>query len=98
MKEKCGKFKEEHDNSNITSVNIPFKHTIVDKEKHVCYLYKQKICKFASNDCFNINGKMIKIEEKITSSDLRVIKWLTGFTIDCEFDEIGYINDKWKNN
>lgn len=39
---------------------------------------------------------LIKIDEKITSSDLRVIKWLTGLTVDCDFYEIEYISDNWK--
>jgi hypothetical protein len=53
-------------------------------------------CKFPSNDCTNISGKLIKIKELITSSDLRVIKWLTGFTVDCDFFEIEHISDKWR--
>jgi hypothetical protein len=44
--------------------------------------------------CMNISGKLIKINEKITSSDLRIIKWLTGFTVDCEFSEKEFINIK----
>lgn len=59
-------------------------------------LYRMGECKFPSNDCKNISGKLIKINEKITSSDLRVIKWLTGLTVDCEFKEIEFISDKWK--
>jgi hypothetical protein len=58
-------------------------------------LYKQGICKFASEDCKNINGKLIKINEWISSSDVRVIKWLTGFTVEAEFDETPYISKKW---
>jgi hypothetical protein len=95
MKEKCTEYKKNNDQSEIKKVNIPFEHEIIFKEKHVCVLFKKGICKFANNDCKNITGKVIKINQKITSSDVRVIKWLTGFTVDCDFDEIEYISNNW---
>ena len=98
MSVKCHSFKYVHDKSNNKSVDIPFDHTIIDKNNHECYLHKTGICKFATPDCKNIKGKLIKIDERITSSDLRVIKWLTGYTVDCEFDESEFISDKWQQN
>ncbi|MCK9575699.1 MAG: hypothetical protein WC979_02390 [Candidatus Pacearchaeota archaeon] len=95
MNNTCKSFIQERDISEVTSLNIPFKHTIINKDKHVCYLFKSGVCKFANPDCTNIKGKLIKIEERITSSDVRVIKWLTGYTVDCEFDESEFISDKW---
>jgi hypothetical protein len=53
------------------------------------------LCKFAHNDCKNISGKLIKIDDKITTSDVRLIKWLTGYTVDCEFNELEYISNNW---
>lgn len=95
MNDKCLTYKKEQDDSNITKVDIPFEHEIINKEKHQCILYTKGMCKFANNDCKNISGKMIKINQKITSSDLRVIKWLTGMTVDCDFDEIDKISKNW---
>lgn len=97
MSDKCLTFKKNNDLNDISlDIKIPFKYEIVNKDKHCCILYKMGTCKFPSNDCKNISGKLIKIDEKITSSDLRVIKWLTGLTVDCEFSEIEYISDNWK--
>lgn len=94
MREKCLTFKNKMTNEKV---NIPFEHEVITKEKHECILHKKGICKFANNDCKNINGKLIKINQKITSSDLRLIKWLTGYTVDCDFDEIEFISDNWFN-
>ena len=33
---------------------------------------------------------------EITTADVRVIKWLTGYTVDADFLESQYINKKWK--
>jgi len=95
MKDKCLEYKKEQDSLDIEYVNIPFEHKIIHKEKHVCMLHRKGICKFANDDCKNISGKIIKIKQGITSSDLRVIKWLTGYTVDCDFEEIEYISDNW---
>jgi hypothetical protein len=95
MKDKCLDFKKKQDNSNIEQVNIPFKHKIIFKDKHICTLHKKGLCKFAHNDCKNISGKLIKIDDKITTSDVRLIKWLTGYTVDCEFNELEYISNNW---
>ncbi|WQJ53840.1 MAG: hypothetical protein [Wendovervirus sonii] len=74
---------------------IPFDFEVVDETGHICSLYANGLCKFPSNDCLNISGKFIKINEKITTSDVRIIKWLTGMTVIAEFEEIPYINKKW---
>lgn len=92
MKEKCFGFKE---NNNAVKIDIPFDYKLVEKENHICTLYKQGICKFPSYDCKNIKGKLIHIDEKITTSDVRLIKWLTGFTVDADFTEEPYISEKW---
>ena len=99
MYNKCFNFKKNNDLLDVNEiklgVEIPFEYEFINKEKHCCILYKMGECKFPSNDCTNISGKLIKIKEKITSSDLRVIKWLTGFTVDCEFTELSFISEKW---
>lgn len=101
MNDKCFKFKLKNDLYKAEEIkldNIPFDYKIVNKEKHCCILFKMKECKFPSSDCLNISGKMIEIKQKITSSDLRVIKWLTGLTIDCDFKEVEFLSDNWKIN
>lgn len=98
MHDKCYSHKLRNDNSSITNIDIPFEYELVNKTNHTCYLFKQGICKFASNDCKNITGNILKIKERLTSSDVRVIKWLTGYTVECEFDELPYISKKWKQD
>jgi hypothetical protein len=95
MSDKCLTYKNKQDNSDIQQINIPFKHEIIHKVKHECILHKKGICKFANNDCKNITGKVVKINEKITSTDLRLIKWLYGYTVDCDFDEVEFMSDNW---
>jgi len=95
MSLKCHRFKSELTQSNVKQVNIPFKHEIIEKNNHVCVLYRQGICKFANNDCKNIKGKLIKIDQPITTSDVRLIKWLTGYTVDAYFTEESFISNNW---
>ena len=38
------------------------------------------------------------IDEPITTSDVRVIKWLYGVTVDADFTEEPFISSKWKIN
>lgn len=96
-KERCSAFKAENDNrvvEDMLSV-IPFKFEVVDKKDHVCSLFRSGLCKFPSHDCTHINGKLIKIEQEITTSDVRLIKWLTGYTVDAPFVELPYISKDW---
>lgn len=99
MKEKCLTFKKNNDSTDFQlNIKIPFEYELINKDKHCCILYKMGECKFPSNDCKNISGKLIKIKDKITSSDLRLIKWLTGLTVDCDFSEVEFISNKWKTS
>lgn len=95
MKEKCMQYKE-HLRSDADLSNIlPFEYTIEEKNHHECILKKNGICEFPTADCSNISGKIIKINEQLTTSDVRLIKWLTGFTVDAPFVESPYIDEKW---
>ena len=93
MYEKCMVYKNSLD--KCEDVELPFDYEIVDKEHHTCGLFKLGVCKFPSSDCMNINGKLMKINEKITTTDVRLIKWLTGYTVDAEFVESPYMSKKW---
>ena len=93
MYEKCMAYKNSLSKDN--DIDIPFDYEIVEKDKHVCGLFKLGVCKFPSSDCMNINGKLIKINEKITTTDVRLIKWLTGYTVDAEFVESPFMSKKW---
>lgn len=95
-KERCFKFKEENNKRDKLSVEIPFDYELVYKDKHICELFQNGLCKFPSDDCMNISGKMIKIKDNLTTSDVRVIKWLTGYTVDASFVELPYIHKNWK--
>jgi hypothetical protein len=37
----------------------------------------------------------MKIEEPMTTTDVRIIKWLTGYTVEAEFVESPYMSDRW---
>lgn len=93
MRMKCLKFKI---NQPIDIKHlIPFYFEIVNKINHECILKKKGICEFPTDDCSKIYGNIIKIEEKLTTADVRVIKWLTGYTVDADFYESSLLNDKW---
>lgn len=74
---------------------IPFEFELVDKTNHVCTLYQNGLCQFPSHDCMHISGKMIKIADEITTTDVRLIKWLTGYTVDAKFVEEPYMSTAW---
>ena len=95
MYEKCFNFKinQPRDIKHL----IPFDFEIVNKFNHECILKKKGICEFPTDDCSRISGDIIKIEEKLTTADVRVIKWLTGFTVDADFYESSSLNDKWND-
>ena len=63
-----------------------------------CRLHREGLCKFPSDDCMNISGNLLTTDRKLTTSDVRVIKWLTGFTVDADFEESPYISEDWLVN
>ena len=76
MKDKCFEFKKNLSLDKISILDIiPFDFDIIYKEKHECILKKKNICEFPTDDCSNINGNIIKIDQKLTTADVRVIKW-----------------------
>lgn len=93
MEEKCMTFK--NNLLDKLDIGIPFDYEIINKDKHICGLVKLGICKFPSDDCKNLSGKFIKIKDKITTTDVRIIKWLTGYTVDADFIESPYMSKKW---
>ena len=95
MEQKCMSYKE-HLQSKEFNELLPFKHTIVEKQNHECILKKKRICNFPTDDCSHISGKIIKTDEKLTTSDVRVIKWLTGMTVDSDFYESSKISNFWR--
>ena len=79
------------------SKKFPFDLKMVYKQNHECRLHREGLCKFPSDDCMNISGNLLTTDRKLTTSDVRVIKWLTGFTVDADFVESPYISEDWKN-
>ena len=75
---------------------LPFNMEVVKKEHHSCRLHRDGLCKFPSQDCMDINGYMFKTDRKLTTSDVRLVKWLTGYTVDADFIESPYISKDWK--
>ena len=95
MHDKCMNYKNNLKVENNLDSIIPFDYKIVNKKKHECILKKKGICEFPTEDCSNINGNIIHIEDNITTSDVRVIKWLTGYTVDAPFYEDEHISSSW---
>lgn len=78
---------------------LPFGLKFVHKEDHQCRLHREGLCKFPSDDCMHINGTLLTTDRVLTTSDVRLIKWLTGYTVDADFVESPYISEDWlKNN
>lgn len=98
MKDKCFEYKNNLTVDADLSKIIPFEYEIKEKENHVCILKKKGLCEFPSEDCAHISGKIISIPQKLTTSDVRVIKWLTGYTVDADFQESPYISEDWVSN
>ncbi|MGM9877198.1 MAG: hypothetical protein ACI33S_00980 [Bacilli bacterium] len=95
MREKCMEYKANLPLDNNLSDIIPFDYEIVHKDKHICILKQKGICEFPTEDCGKISGNIIRINDIITTSDVRVIKWLTGYTVDADFFESPYISENW---
>jgi len=83
------------DHENVTTrCELPFSHTLVKKESHQCpWLHKG--CSFPTNDCINLSGWFIDVGRKVTTADVRVIKWITGFTVCSDFEESPHLSDIW---
>lgn len=95
MRDKCMQFKDSLPLEKRLDDIIPFEYEIVAKKKHECILKKKGICEYPTEDCSNISGNVIKINKPITTSDVRVIKWLTGYTVDANFVESYAISEDW---
>lgn len=95
MKNKCFEFKNNLSLNQEQYKNIiPFDFTIQYKENHQCLLYNT--CPHPHSDCTKIKGNLININDKVTTADVRIIKWLTGYTVATNFIESNYISEKWK--
>lgn len=98
MKKKCQTFKKNLSiDTNLQEI-IPFEYKIINKEEHECILKKKGICQAPTDDCSHISGKLIYIPERITITDVRIIKWLTGYTVDACFYESPNMSSKWVKN
>lgn len=93
-KTKCHLFKRENVKCDILD-KLPFDLKLVWKEHHSCRLHREGLCKFPSSDCLNINGWLLQTDRELTTTDVRIIKWLTGFTVDAKFVELPYMQEDW---
>lgn len=76
---------------------LPFDLKLIYKEDHQCRLHREGLCKFPSDDCMHIHGALLTTDRVLTTSDVRLIKWLTGYTVDADFIESPYISKDWLN-
>ena len=93
-KAKCHLFKRENVKCDILD-KLPFDLKLVWKEHHSCRLHREGLCKFPSPDCLDINGWLLQTDRELTTTDVRIIKWLTGFTVDAKFVELPYMQEDW---
>lgn len=93
-KTKCHYFKTNNIKCSIID-QLPFDLKLVWKEHHSCRLHREGLCKFPSPDCLDINGWLLQTDRELTTTDVRIIKWLTGFTVDAKFVELPYMQEDW---
>lgn len=99
MSKKCSSFKDTteqflHYNPRV-KFDIPFGHKVIFKSDHICpWLHNG--CSFPTNECSNLSGAFIELNEKVTTSDVRVIKWLTGLTVSSEFVDSPRLSLSWE--
>lgn len=55
----------------------------------------KKLCNYPTDECSNISGYVLKIDNQLTAADYRMIKWLTGYSVDSNFIQSETLNDKW---
>lgn len=91
---RCHMFYRGLPETSLPLPELPFKYKIVYATNRTCpWLHKG--CSFPSDDCSNLSGWFIQMDENITTSDVRVIKWLTGMTVIADFVESPYLSDFW---
>lgn len=96
---KCKEFKDTMDTflsmgNKDVQFDLPFGHRVIKKDEHQCpWLHNG--CSFPTADCSKLSGWFIDVGRKITTSDVRVIKWLTGFTVCSDFEESPQLSDIW---
>ena len=98
MFSKCFGWKRDMDaflsSNRDTRFELPFGHIVTKSEGHQCpWLHKG--CSFPSADCSNLSGWFIDVGRKVTTADVRVIKWLTGLTVCSDFEESQYLSEIW---
>lgn len=71
---------------------------MIKNEAHECILKKKGICEYPTEDCSNISGNVIHISKMLTTSDVRVIKSLTGYTVDADFNNSFLISEDLVKN
>lgn len=95
MFSKCHWFYQRLPSAAKPILELPFEYKIVREVNRVCpWLHKG--CSFPSNDCSRLTGYFIQLKENsVTTSDVRVIKWLTGMTVANDFVESPFLSDFW---
>jgi hypothetical protein len=96
MKKRCFDFKNENDESTVPfmPVDIPFDYKLEYRTKHKCLLHDT--CPHPHSDCTKITGKLVVIDEPVSTADVRVIKWLTGYTVAANFTESNFLSERWR--
>lgn len=97
MESKCMSFKKNLKVEHFDGL-LNFQHKVVEKENHECILKKKGICNFPTEDCSHISGKIIKTDVPLTTADVRLVKWLTGMTVDADFYESPKLSSFWSND
>lgn len=64
--------------------------------QYECMLYKTGKCNYPSENCKRIEGIVIETDVPLRISDYRLIKWLTGYSVNSDFEYNQEISDIWR--
>lgn len=90
MFSKCKEVKSE-----IRKIELPFDYKLEYKKGYECILSKTGKCNYPSENCKSIEGYVIKTDKQLTIADYRMIKWLTGYVVDNDFEYIQELSNFW---
>ena len=91
MNEKCRKAKHMY-----REVELPFDYRMKYEAQYECMLYKTGKCNYPSENCKRIEGIVIETDVPLRISDYRLIKWLTGYSVNSDFEYNQEISDIWR--
>lgn len=90
MFDRCSKAKHE-----LRNIVLPFTYELEYKDKYTCALLKTGKCNYPSEHCKQMSGYVLRTDKPLRISDYRLIKWLTGYAVDRDFEYNQEVSDFW---